>query len=232
MRAPVLERHLAARGLTLGHFPQSFEYVSLGGCAASGGAGQASSGYGRIEEMVLGIRLTAPAGEIVLPTRPASAAGPDLRGLLLGSEGALGVIGELALRVRAAPRERCYEGVIFADFPAGVGALRALAQEHAAPAVTRLSDEAETRMSLAQAGALRAGGAARAGVPRRARLRQGLSGDLRLRGHRGGGRVRPSAGARRGAQSRRPRVGRSPGEAWRKQRFAAPTCATSCLRTE
>ena len=251
MRAPALERRLAARGLTLGHFPQSFEYVSLGGCAASGGAGQASTGYGRFEELVVGIRLTAPAGEIALPARPASAAGPDLRGLLVGSEGTLGVIGELDLRVRAAPRERCYEGAFFADFPSGVSALRTLAQEHAAPAVTRLSDEAETRMSLAQAqaaaGAGRAGGGAREharraagpreeprrqGVPARARLRRGVPGDPRLRGHPGGGGARQSAGARGGAQPRRPaggtlaRRGVAAGSASRRR-----TCATSCSRT-
>ena len=151
-RAPALERYLAARGLTLGHFPQSFEYVSLGGCAATRSAGQASSGYGRIERMILGLRLAAPAGDIDLPAIPASAAGPGLRQLLVGSEGTLGVISELALRVRPAPRERVYEGVFFEDFAAGVEALRALAQEHALPEVARLSDEQETRMSLALAG--------------------------------------------------------------------------------
>ncbi len=119
-RAPALERYLAARALTLGHFPQSFEYVSLGGCAATRSAGQASSGYGRIERMVLGLRFAAPAGDIELPAVPASAAGPGLRQLLVGSEGTLGVICELALRVRPAPRERVYEGVFFEDFAAGV----------------------------------------------------------------------------------------------------------------
>ena len=153
MRAPALERHLAARGLTLGHFPQSFEYVSLGGCAATRSAGQASTGYGAIEKMVLGLRLAAPAAEIELPAVPASAAGPGLRQLLVGSEGTLGVISELALRVRPAPRERIYEGVFFEDFAAGEQALRALAREHALPDVARLSDEQETRMSLALAGA-------------------------------------------------------------------------------
>ncbi len=152
-RAPALERHLAARGLTLGHFPQSFEYVSLGGCAATRSAGQASTGYGAIERMVLGLRLAAPAADIELPAVPASAAGPGLRQLLVGSEGALGVISELALRVRPAPRERIYEGVFFEDFAAGEQALRALAREHVLPDVARLSDEQETRMSLALAGA-------------------------------------------------------------------------------
>ena len=155
IRAPALERYLGARGLTLGHFPQSFEYVSLGGCAATRSAGQASTGYGAIEKMVLGLRLAAPAADIELPALPASAPGPGLRQLLVGSEGTLGVISELALRVRPAPRERIYEGVFFEDFAAGVQALRALAREHALPDVARLSDEQETRMSLALAGTRR-----------------------------------------------------------------------------
>jgi alkyldihydroxyacetonephosphate synthase len=90
MRAPELERRLAGAGLTLGHFPQSYEYVSLGGCAATRSAGQSSSGYGSIEKMVLGMRFAAPAGEIELHAQPASAAGPELRQLLVGSEGTLG----------------------------------------------------------------------------------------------------------------------------------------------
>jgi alkyldihydroxyacetonephosphate synthase len=241
MRAPALERRLAARGLTLGHFPQSYEYVSLGGCAASGGAGQASTGYGRFEELVVGVRLTAPAGEIALPARPASAAGPDLRKLLVGSEGTLGVISELDLRVRPAPRERCYEGAFFADFPSGVSALRTLAQEHAAPAVTRLSDEAETRMSLAQAQAAAGAGSGegahegmRSALQARARSRFGRA-YLRARGYGEGclailgfegtpeevERARAHTHAVVRSHGGLP-VGRSPGEAWRRQRFAAP----------
>ena len=92
MRAPALERELARHGLTLGHYPQSFEYVSLGGCAATRSAGQASSGYGAIERMIAGLKLAAPTGEIALAPQPASAAGPSLRQLVVGSEGTLGVI--------------------------------------------------------------------------------------------------------------------------------------------
>ena len=114
-RAAALEAHLAQRGLTLGHFPQSFEYVSLGGCAATRSAGQASSGYGSIEKMVMGLRLCAPAGEIELSASPGSAAGPSMRQMLVGSEGVLGVITEISLRVRPAPRERCYEAVFFEE---------------------------------------------------------------------------------------------------------------------
>jgi len=223
IRAPALERALAASGgFTLGHFPQSYEYVSLGGCAATRSAGQASSGYGRIEQMVLGLHFAAPKGEIELAAVPASAAGPELRRLLVGSEGTLGVIDELTLRVRPAPRERLYEGVFFADFAAGVETLRQLAQQRACPDVARLSDEAETRMSLALAGA--------GGVKGRlGRAYIGLrgygEGCLAILGFEGEAeevaarRKRALELARRGGGLA---VGRSPGEAWRKGRFSAP----------
>ncbi len=222
IRAVALERALAASGLTLGHVPQSYEYVSLGGCAATRSAGQASSGYGRIEQMVLGLRLMAPAGEIDLAAVPASAAGPELRRLLVGSEGTLGVISELSLRVRAAPLERVYEGVFFADFAAGVETLRELAQQRACPEVARLSDQAETRMSLALAGERGIKG-------RLGRTYLGLrgyrEGCLAILGFEGKSseiasrRKRALALARRGGGLA---VGRSPGEAWLRSRFSAP----------
>jgi alkyldihydroxyacetonephosphate synthase len=230
IRAPALERHLAERGLMLGHFPQSFEYVSLGGCAATRSAGQASTGYGAIEKMVLGLRLAAPAGDIELPALPASAAGPGLRQLVVGSEGALGVISELALRVRQAPRERIYEGFFFTDFAAGWQALRALARERALPDVARVSDEAETRMSLALAGP--------GGV--KGRLGRGY---LALRGYRHGClAILGFEGSQEEATSRRRRalalvrscggldVGRSVGEAWLHGRFQAPYLRDELLK--
>ncbi len=152
MRAAALEQELASSGLTLGHFPQSFEYVSLGGCAATRSAGQASTGYGRFEDLVLGLRVLTPAGEIELPALPASAAGPDLRELIVGSEGTLGVIDRLTLAVSARPPARIYQGLLFADFQSGAQALRRLAQEGAAPTLARLSDEAETELTLRLAG--------------------------------------------------------------------------------
>jgi alkyldihydroxyacetonephosphate synthase len=222
LRAPALERELAADGLTLGHFPQSFEYVSLGGCAATRSAGQASSGYGAIEKMVLGLRLAAPTGDIALPAIPASAAGPSVRQLLVGSEGTLGVISELSLRVRPAPRERSYEGVFFEDFISGVEALRTLAQEHVAPDVARLSDEPETRMSLALAGS----GGLKGRIGRAyLGLRGYRQGALAILGFEGS---REEVAFRRGRALELTRaggglrVGRSPGEAWLKGRFAAP----------
>ncbi|HKN51526.1 MAG TPA: FAD-binding oxidoreductase, partial [Amycolatopsis sp.] len=122
VRGPDAERLLGAHGLTLGHIPQSFERATIGGFAATRSAGQASSGYGRFEDMVTGVRLATPRGEWRLGVAPASAAGPDLRQLAVGSEGALGVITEVALRVRPAPKVRRYEGYAFEGWDAGVAA--------------------------------------------------------------------------------------------------------------
>jgi alkyldihydroxyacetonephosphate synthase len=222
MRAPALERELARHGLTLGHYPQSFEYVSLGGCAATRSAGQASSGYGAIERMIVGLKLTAPIGELALAPQPASAAGPSLRQLVVGSEGTLGVISELSMRVREAPRERIYEGVFFEDFAGGVEALRALAQHGAAPDVARLSDEAETRMSLALAGS----GGIKGRLGRLYLGARGYAGGcLAIFGFEGDGASVRARRTQAGAIVREHgglAVGRSPGEAWLAGRFGAP----------
>jgi alkyldihydroxyacetonephosphate synthase len=221
-RARELEDWLSARGLTLGHFPQSFEYVSLGGCAATRSAGQASSGYGRFERMVYGLRMVAPAGDVELSAFPASAAGPGVRELAVGSEGTLGVIDELTLRVRRAPATRIYEGVFFESFEAGVHAFRELAQNHCTPEVARLSDEQETRMSLALAGS----GGAKGRLGRAYLDMRGYSGGcLAILGFEGDAE---ELGARRAAATEIVRaagglrVGRSPGSAWLESRYSAP----------
>ncbi len=154
LQALELEAALGARGLTLGHFPQSFEYVTVGGCVATRSAGQASSGYGRIDELVSGLRCVAPAGDLDLPAVGGSAAGPDLRELLVGSEGALGVITEATLRVRPSPVATRYEAWMLPSFAAGVEALRTLEQAGDSPDVTRLSDADETHTSLIMSGAV------------------------------------------------------------------------------
>ena len=87
LRGPEAEALLGARGYTIGHFPQSFEYATLGGFAAARSSGQASAGYGRFDELVLGLRVATPAGRSTSGGRPSRAAGPDLRQLILGSEG-------------------------------------------------------------------------------------------------------------------------------------------------
>jgi alkyldihydroxyacetonephosphate synthase len=147
MTGPALEAALGEHGLTLGHHPQSFEFATVGGWVATRSAGQASTGYGAIAELVTGLRCATPAGELVARDLPATAAGPDLRQLLIGSEGALGVITQVTLRVRPAPAVRRYEAWTFPSFSAGLDALRALEQAHAAPDVARLSDEAEVALN-------------------------------------------------------------------------------------
>ena len=154
IQGPEVEAALGARGYTLGHFPQSFEYVSIGGCVATRSAGQASTGMGRIDKLVLGLRCATPTGELGLPAKPGTAAGPDVRELLVGSEGTLGVITEATLRIRRKPATARYEAWMLPSFAAGAEAFRALEQDGCAPDVARLSDADETRHSLALSGAL------------------------------------------------------------------------------
>lgn len=148
MRALDAERLLAAHGLSLGHFPQSYEHATIGGFAATRSAGQASTGYGRFDEMVIALRVATPSGTIALGRAPASAAGPDLRQLFLGSEGTLGVITEVTVRVHPVPAQVVDEAWTFADFATAAAVLRELAQRGLLPAVARVSDEAETFVNL------------------------------------------------------------------------------------
>lgn len=148
IRAPEAESLLAERGYTIGHFPQSYEYATLGGFAAARSSGQASAGYGRFDDLVLALRVATPAGELRLGRAPKSAAGPDLRQLILGSEGAFGVITALTVSVRPVPQRRVYEAWRFSSFAEGTAALRSLVQDGPLPTVLRLSDEAETAINL------------------------------------------------------------------------------------
>jgi alkyldihydroxyacetonephosphate synthase len=157
LRGPQAEALLAAEGYTIGHFPQSFEYATLGGFAAARSSGQASAGYGRFDEMVMRLKVATPAGSLVLGRAPKSAAGPDLRQLILGSEGTLGVITSLTLAIRPLPQSRVYTGWRFGSFAQGTAALRRLAQDGPVPTVLRLSDEAETALNLARPAELGAG---------------------------------------------------------------------------
>jgi alkyldihydroxyacetonephosphate synthase len=152
LRGPEAEAALNAEGVILGHFPQSFEYATLGGFAATRSAGQASSGYGRFDALVSAVRLIAPAGELRTLDTPHTAAGPSLRELVVGSEGVFGVIPEVTVRVRPQPRRRRYEAWMVESFEAGAEIVRALAQGPGLPDVIRISDEEETEVSLALSG--------------------------------------------------------------------------------
>jgi alkyldihydroxyacetonephosphate synthase len=152
LRGPEAEAALAREGLTLGHFPQAFEYATIGGFAATRSAGQASSGYGRFDALVSSIRLLAPAGDLETLETPHTAAGPALRELVVGSEGVLGVIPEVTLRVRPLPRVRRYEAWMAGSFEAGTEIVRAMAQGPGLPDIVRVSDDEETQGSLALSG--------------------------------------------------------------------------------
>jgi len=152
LRGPEAETALGRFGLTLGHFPQSFEYATVGGFAATRSAGQASSGYGRFDALVSSVRLLAPAGELSTLETPHTAAGPALRELIVGSEGVLGVIPNVTVRVRPAPPVRRYEAWIAESFEAGAEIVRSLAQGPGLPEIVRVSDEEETAGTLALSG--------------------------------------------------------------------------------
>nr|WP_239520229.1 FAD-binding oxidoreductase [Blastococcus saxobsidens] len=220
MRGPALEQELGRQGLTFGHLPQSWEFATLGGYAATRSAGQASTGVGRFDDLVAGLTLASPSGVLELGHAPASAAGPDLLGLALGSEGTLGVITELKLRVRPKPSVSSYEGWSFRTWPAGLAALQNLARLDLLPDVVRLSDPDETRANLLMAGGTGA---------------KALRGSLRARG-RGDGcmlvvgwegvpdvvRARMRAASSLLRDGGAVRLGRRVGESWRSHRYGAP----------
>jgi alkyldihydroxyacetonephosphate synthase len=222
LTGPAAERALAVERVTLGHFPQSFEYATIGGFAATRSAGQASSGYGRFDELVTGVRLAAPAGGLRTLETPHSAAGPALRELVVGSEGALGVITEVSARIRPAPEAERYEAWIAPDFASGAEAVRELAQGRALPDVIRLSDRDETRVSLALSGTQ---GLARRAFDSYLRLRRRAQGCILITGWEGD---RETVARRRaiGARILRPAgavpLGGRPGRAWQRGRFEGP----------
>ncbi|HYG65677.1 MAG TPA: FAD-binding oxidoreductase, partial [Thermoanaerobaculia bacterium] len=146
---PAVESALAQSGFTLGHFPQSWELSTLGGWVATRSSGQESLGYGRIEDMTAGLELVAPGGRLSLRAVPASAAGPDLRQLVLGSEGRLGVITEVTMRVRPRPSSRAVMALLVPSWEEGMDAIRELVLAGLPLNLLRLSDADETAVAMA-----------------------------------------------------------------------------------
>ena len=219
---PDLEAELRARGFTLGHFPQSFELSTLGGWIVTRSNGQQSLGFGRIEAMFAGGRLESPAATLVLQPFPASAAGPDLREVVLGSEGRLGILTEATVRVRPLPEQEEFRAVFFPGFEQGQEAMREIVQARLPLSMLRLSTTAETEVTLALAG--------------RERLIQWLKRLLSLRGIGDGrcmlilGITGSEASVRLGREEALAltskhggvHLGRAFGNEWRKSRFRTP----------
>jgi alkyldihydroxyacetonephosphate synthase len=149
---PDLEAQLRAHGYTLGHFPQSFEYSTLGGWVVTRSSGQQSLRYGRIEQLFAGGRLETPQGRLEIPTFPASAAGPDLRELVLGSEGRMGILTEATVRISPLPAFEAFHAVFLPDWESAERAVRAIVQARLGLSMLRLSNPVETATMLTLAG--------------------------------------------------------------------------------
>jgi alkyldihydroxyacetonephosphate synthase len=142
----VLEQKLNAQGYTLGHFPSSIYMSTLGGWLAARSAGQLSSRYGKIEDMVLSVRAVTGRAELVTtPERPYP--GPNLNELLLGSEGTLCAFTRARLRVHPLPQLRAFRGFRFRSLEAGLEAIRLLFRDGLRPAVVRLYDPFDTAVA-------------------------------------------------------------------------------------
>ncbi len=224
---PALEAALARHGLTLGHFPQSFEHSTLGGWIATRSSGQRSSRYGGIADRLVSLRVVTPEGVLRTLEVPRSAAGPDLNALVLGSEGTLGVIVEATLRVSPRPTRLDDRGMLFRSFGEGVTAIREVVQAGERVAMLRLSDASETELFelLRQdpsrrldpaALFLRAAGALGYG-PGRCAMLYGGEGVSPAALRRELGRVRSRLRRHGGLP-----LGTGPGRSWRRDRFRTP----------
>ncbi|GAA2746371.1 FAD-binding oxidoreductase [Kitasatospora cinereorecta] len=218
LTGPRAEELLAERGWELGHYPQSFRYATIGGFAATRSSGQDSAGHGRFDDMVRGLRVVTPTGTVDVGRAPASAAGPDLRQLFLGSEGTLGVITAVRLRVHPLPAVKAYEAWSFPDFATGAAALRAVEQQQTGPTVIRLSDEAETAVNLAMTDKI--GGSTVTGGCLAVTVFEGTAEQVAA-GHERTRAVLLAAGATS--------LGEEPARAWEHGRFNAPYLRDSLL---
>ncbi len=154
MYGPALEEKLNRQGYSCGHFPQSFEYSTVGGWISARGAGQASTGYGKIEDMLVSVKVVTPAGVIVTRDFPRMAQGWDIFRLFAGAEGTLGVITEATLHVfNYAPENTTSAAFIFRSFEAAVEAMRIIIQaECGKPHLFRISDPDETDIAFRTGG--------------------------------------------------------------------------------
>ena len=144
-----LEDQLAEHGVTLGHFPDSFLHSTLGGWVATRSAGMQSDIYGKIEDMVISLRMVTPSGTIITRTVPKSSNGIDIKHLCIGSEGILGVITEVVVQVHHKPEKEDWYGWLFPDFTSGLDAIHECHRGDCMPTVTRLNDPKKTALSFA-----------------------------------------------------------------------------------
>ena len=218
---PDLEKQLQAKGFTLGHYPQSFEFSTVGGWVATRSAGQQSTGYGRIDENVFGLRCSTPSGPVQLSSTPATAAGPNPRQMFVGSEGTLGIITQATLRVQRVPEATLPDAWFFPDFQSGATALREMEQDGLHPDIARLSDVNETAFGLAQLGSE----LQRKGILAYLRAR-GVTTPcllvLRYDGRKPEAKSRRATGRSIAKKHKGVTIGGTPETMWEKHRFSTP----------
>lgn len=223
---PALENALKAKGFTLGHTPQSFEFSTLGGWIAHRGAGQGSNRYGRAEDWLVAAKFATPRGLIETGTYPASAAGPQLKDLIVGSEGTFGIVTEATVRVHRLPDLCEYRGYLFRDFQSGAAAIRAAMQDGCTCAMLRLSDAEETRFLRAYGRLGKAKGALALLGGQYLKFRRFRDKPcLLIAGYEGGVEATSAMRKRFGVIAGRfgvLAVGRKVGEQWRQSRFQTP----------
>jgi alkyldihydroxyacetonephosphate synthase len=224
MYGPELEEELGRAGFTLGHFPQSFEYSTLGGWIAARGAGQLCNRYGAADKWLVAARVTTPRGVLATKAFPASAAGPSLNQLVCGSEGTLGVITEATFKIRKTPEKRVIVAFLYKEFEDGARAIRRMVQEDVGAAMMRLSDRDETHffgefrrvLEPSRVQALAEKALDVAGYEQKCVLMLAIEGDEEEVRHRVK-RARAIASKEGGFY-----VGGSPGRSWWKRRFEMP----------
>lgn len=223
---PALEEQLQNHGVTLGHYPQSFPYSTLGGWIAARGAGQQSNRYGKAEKWLVSATLATPKGFWTTEATPASAAGPNLNQLVAGSEGTLGVICEAVVKIHELPERKDYRGYLFKSFATGIDAARRINHAEIPVAMVRLSDAAETHFFQAVSGS--GGGGLKAKLQRAYLKMKGFNDApcLMLIGHEGNKETviwaqEQTEGICKGLGALA--LGTGPGKRWYHGRFNSPS---------
>ena len=218
---PEAEKLLHEKGYQIGHLPQSFPYAVLGGYAATRSSGQSSAGYGPFDQMVRHIRMVTPQGIWESSKAPFSAAGPDLRQLIIGSEGTFGIISEVTVNIHPVRETVRHEAFVFPDFATGAEALRKVTQAGTGVTVLRLSDEIESAMNLATVDDL--GSDEKVGGCLAITMYEGTEEHARL-AHEETRNIMLANGATS--------LGAGPAEEWEKNRFNAPSLRDSLIVNE
>ncbi|MFN8943662.1 MAG: FAD-binding oxidoreductase, partial [Pseudobdellovibrionaceae bacterium] len=148
MVGPEIEKSLNDLGYTLGHFPDSFEFSSLGGWIVTRSSGMQSDGYGKIENLVVSLKVATVNGTLETLVVPTSSAGPDLNQFVIGSEGTIGIVTEAVMRVHKVPKQKTYLGFLVKDFSHAVAVIRQCHDEHTRPTLFRVQDIHETELSF------------------------------------------------------------------------------------